>query len=99
NLGYGRAIQTAIKYALRAEYDILITLDADGQHYPEQVRAMYAAFLESDRDYLIGSRYVTSKKYSDAPLARRIGMQVFSRLTRLVTGTRIYDTTSGLKVI
>src|SRR5437868_7116788 len=32
NLGYGRAVQTAIKYADRRGYDALITLDADGQH-------------------------------------------------------------------
>src|SRR5882672_2538540 len=37
NLGYGRAIQTAIMYALDSDYDALITLDADGQHQPEQI--------------------------------------------------------------
>jgi Glycosyltransferases involved in cell wall biogenesis len=41
NLGYGRAIQTALTYALRRDYDVLITLDADGQHYPEQVKDLY----------------------------------------------------------
>jgi glycosyltransferase involved in cell wall biosynthesis len=97
NLGYGRAIQTAIKYAQRYDYDALITLDADGQHRPEQVRAMLDAL--GDWDYLIGSRYVATHRYSDSPLGRRIGMQVFSRITGLVTGRRIYDTTSGFKII
>ncbi len=37
NLGYGRSINTAIKYALRYDYEALVTLDADSQHYPEQM--------------------------------------------------------------
>lgn len=99
NLGYGRAIQTGIKYALRCEYDVLITLDADGQHHPEQVRALYAAGMEFGLDVLIGSRYVERRDYSDSPFGRRIGMRLFSLLVGAITGQRIYDTTSGLKVI
>jgi glycosyltransferase involved in cell wall biosynthesis len=38
NLGYGRAIQTAIMCAIKGGYDALITLDADGQHQPEQLQ-------------------------------------------------------------
>ena len=60
NLGYGRAIQTALTYALRRDYDVLITLDADGQHYPEQVKALYQENLGAGWDVLIGSRYVGS---------------------------------------
>ncbi len=99
NLGYGRAIQTAIKYALSCDYELLITLDADGQHYPEQVLSLYRANLESEVDVLIGSRYIKSHDYSQVPLGRRVGMQSFSLLVRMITGHSIYDTTSGLKVI
>jgi glycosyltransferase involved in cell wall biosynthesis len=99
NLGYGRAIQTAIKYALSCEYDVLITLDADGQHHPEQVLSLYRAGQGHNWDVLIGSRYVQTRDYSEAPLGRRVGMQLFSLLVRAITGHRIYDTTSGLKVI
>ena len=60
NLGYGRAIQTAIKFAEQCEYDFLITLDADGQHYPEQVLGLYEASRAEGWDLLIGSRYVKS---------------------------------------
>ena len=99
NLGYGRAIQTAIKYALDLDYDAVVTLDADGQHEPEQVKGMVEEFLRSRWDVLIGSRHLNSKRYSNAPLDRRIGMQLFSALVWLVVGQRVYDTTSGLKVI
>lgn len=99
NLGYARAIQTAIKYALVCDYDALITLDADGQHHPEQVRALYAESINQGWDVLIGSRYVGTRDYSNSPLGRRLGMQVFSFLVKLASGQRVYDTSSGLKVI
>src|SRR5262249_40158555 len=99
NLGYGRAIQTAIRYALRFGYDVLITLDADGQHYPEHVQRLYEAHANGGWDVLIGSRYVESHDYSESPLGRRIGMRLFSWLVRMVGQQQIYDTTSGLKII
>lgn len=99
NLGYGRAIQTAIKYALKCNYDVLITLDADGQHAPEQVPDLYQESINAGWDVLIGSRYVKTRDYSHVTLGRRIGMQHFSILVKLITGRRIYDTTSGLKLM
>ena len=99
NLGYGRAVQTAIKYALRGGWDALVTLDADGQHDPEQIHPMIEAFGQDRWDLLIGSRYVRARDYSDSPPGRRLGMQLFSLLTRPVIGRRIYDTTSGLKIM
>jgi glycosyltransferase involved in cell wall biosynthesis len=99
NLGYGRAFQTAVLYAERAGYERLVTLDADGQHDPAQVRALLAEFDGGRWDVLIGSRYVASRKYSGVPLGRRIGMRLFSTLVGVAAGQRVYDTTSGLKVI
>jgi glycosyltransferase involved in cell wall biosynthesis len=99
NLGYGRAIQTAVLYATRGGYDRLITLDADGQHHPEQVRPLLAEFETGRWDILIGSRYIARRGYDGVPLGRRVGMQFFSTVVGLVTHRRIYDTTSGLKII
>jgi len=99
NLGYGHAIQTAIRYALQEDYDVLITLDADGQHHPDQVQDIYNESIKGEWDVLIGSRHLVSRKYSNVPLGRRIGMKTFSFLVKLVTGQRIYDTSSGLKII
>jgi glycosyltransferase involved in cell wall biosynthesis len=99
NLGYGWAIQTAIKYAARHDYDVLITLDADGQHAPEQVAALFKEFQASSYDLVVGSRFVAGRDYAGAPLDRRLGMHIFSWLTWIFTGARVYDTTSGLKAI
>ena len=99
NLGYGRAIQTAIMYALDSDYDALITLDADGQHQPEQIEGLLREFEAGDCDVLIGSRYIAGGGYRSAPFGRRIGMKLFSLIVKLVVGQRVYDTSSGLKAI
>ncbi len=86
NLGYGRAIQTAIEYALRNNYGVLITLDADGQHSPESIWEMMEDFEAARWDILIGSRYVKTKDYYVTQWGRRIGMEVFTQLVRFVAG-------------
>lgn len=97
NLGYGRAIQTAIKYALRHDHDVLVTLDADGQHDPAQVPGLLETFTAASWDLAVGSRYVKTRSYAGVPVDRRLGMQTFSLTVKAFTGTRILDTTSGMK--
>jgi hypothetical protein len=83
----------------RRGYDRLITLDADGQHDPAQVPGLLTEFESGRWDVLIGSRYVVRRKYDGVPVGRRLGMRLFSTLVGLIAGQRIYDTTSGLKII
>jgi glycosyltransferase involved in cell wall biosynthesis len=99
NLGYGRAIQTALLHARRRGYDALVTLDADGQHPPEQLPGLLAAFEASGADLLVGSRFVATRDYRLAPPGRRLGMTTFSLLAAALTGRRVWDTTSGLRVM
>jgi glycosyltransferase involved in cell wall biosynthesis len=99
NLGYGRALQTAIKYAQRHRYDALVTVDADGQHNPCDIRRVFDRACDGGHDLMLGSRFVEPRTYAGEPVARQIGMHVFSLLLWLVTGQRVYDTSSGLKVI
>jgi len=99
NLGYGRAIQTALRFAAEGEYDYVVTVDGDGQHPARQAKALLQHFLAGEMDMCIGSRFAAKGAYSGIPLSRRLGMLTFSGLARLVTGQRFYDTTSGLKVM
>lgn len=98
NLGYGLAVQTGLKYALQQGYDIVVTFDADAQHRPEDVRTVVQALMDNDADMVIGSRYSDSRPYQ-GPVERKWGQLFFSHLTRIITGKRIYDTTSGFKAI
>src|SRR5262245_37608632 len=99
NLGYGRAIQTALLFALRRGYDAVITLDADGQHDPTPILPMHEHAIACGYDVLIGSRFVEPRSYAGSPFGRRLGMLLFSELVRLLAKQRIYDTTSGLKIL
>ena len=99
NLGYGRAVQTAIRYADLHGYEALITFDADGQHRAEDIGPLYAAFSEGAFDLLIGSRFVQTGRYDTEPLVRRMGMKLFAAFIAVLFRQRVYDTSSGLKVI
>jgi glycosyltransferase involved in cell wall biosynthesis len=96
NLGVGGALQTGFRWALRYGYDIGVQLDADGQHDPGHLDALLAPVLRGECDVSIGSRYVAHTGYR-APLARRLGIVLFSRVVQLAVGQRITDTTSGYR--
>jgi glycosyltransferase involved in cell wall biosynthesis len=99
NLGYGRTLNTAIQYTRQFDYDVLITFDADGQHRIEDLRPLFDAFQRGSYDLLIGSRFVIRRAYAGVPWVRRGGMWFFSTMIRVFTRQRVYDTSSGLKVI
>ena len=96
NLGVGAALQTGFRWALEHGYAIGIQLDADGQHDPRDLESLAAPVREGRCDLAIGSRYVARTGYR-APLARRLGMKLFSGVVLLSTGSLIHDTTSGYR--
>jgi glycosyltransferase involved in cell wall biosynthesis len=98
NLGYGHALQTGLKYSLLRGYDIVVSIDADGQHNPGDVPRLVAMLGESKADMVIGSRFSDGRSYQ-TPFGRRVGQLFFSHVTRILVGHRIYDTTSGFKVL
>jgi glycosyltransferase involved in cell wall biosynthesis len=98
NVGYGRAVQAGLQYAIRRGYDTVVTIDSDGQHDPRDVPRLLHALAAADADVAIGSRFVERKAYRGS-LGRRLGQAAFSLLTRVLLGRRVYDTTSGFKAM
>jgi glycosyltransferase involved in cell wall biosynthesis len=98
NLGYGLALQAGMKYGLLAGYPIIVSMDADGQHRPEDVKKLVITLLETEADLVIGSRYCQGQPYARQS-SRRLGQLLFSHLTKYLIGRRIYDTSSGFKAI
>jgi len=96
-LGYGGAVQTGIKYGLRAGFGVVVTFDADGQHDPADVAALVEA-VRGGADLAIGSRALASGSYRGG-VARRLGRGLFAGLARVLTGLRLTDPTSGLKAL
>ncbi len=98
NIGYGGALQTGFKYAWENGFDTVVTLDADGQHDPDDIPALLAALAETKADLVIGSRFVKDTGYR-AGAVRRATMKFFSVLTSFLAGQKITDTTSGFQAI
>lgn len=98
NLGYGGAVQAGLEVALADGCDAVVLFDADGQHPAAEVERVLAPVLAGVADVAIGSRYCDGRPYG-GPFGRRLGQRVFSGLTRLAIGRRIYDTTSGFKAM
>jgi len=98
NLGYGVAIQTGYKFALENNYDLVVQMDADGQHDPKYIQEMVDVFVEKHLDVLVGSRFKNKTGYH-ASFTRRLGMYFFSILVGLVTKRKVTDSTSGYQVI
>lgn len=98
NLGIGGAVQTGYKYAFEYGYDVAVQVDGDGQHDPEFLNTM-AEFMQQNKvDMVIGSRFIEKKGFQSS-VARRMGIKFFSWLIKILTGERITDPTSGLRMI
>lgn len=97
NLGIGGAVQTGYLYAKKYGYDIAIQLDGDGQHDPKYIKDLIKEILDGN-DLVIGSRFVEKTKYEQT-FFRMLGINMISAVTKLMTGFKIYDTTSGYRAV
>uniref|UniRef100_A0A832MK89 Glycosyltransferase family 2 protein n=1 Tax=Eiseniibacteriota bacterium TaxID=2212470 RepID=A0A832MK89_UNCEI len=98
NLGYGGAVQTGFKYALAGGYDVVLQIDADGQHDPACAHALLAPVLAGEVDVAIGSRFLGEARYP-IPGLRRWGMRVFAAIVSFVTRRTFSDPTSGYQAL
>ena len=98
NLGIGGAVQTGYKYAYENGYDVAVQVDGDGQHDPEFLNTMADYLIEHQVDMVIGSRFIEKKGFQSS-ITRRMGIQFFSKLIKVLTGKKITDPTSGLRMI
>lgn len=94
NMGYGVAIQTGYKYALRHHYDFLVQIDGDGQHDPTHIPELLAIVESGTADFVLGSRFLSNTSYRP-PLIRRLGMAFFRQIVSLVIRQPMTDCTSG----
>lgn len=98
NLGYGAALQTGFKYALKKNYEFAVQMDADGQHDPSSIQPLIDPVINDEIDIVIGSRFLDKGNYK-APFIRRMGMYFFGFITSILTGRKITDPTSGFQAL
>ena len=97
NLGIGGAVQTGYLYAYRNGYDIAVQFDGDGQHDARYLDIMAEFLIEHNADMVIGSRFIEKEGFQSSKL-RRMGINYFTWLIKLLTGVVITDPTSGMRM-
>ena len=70
NRGYGAALQSAFQYTLKHRFDVLVTIDCDGQHEPQRIPLFFDACTQ-EVDLVSGSRYLQEFAGDSAPPEQR----------------------------
>lgn len=94
NRGLGAAIGTGIAAALQQDADIVVTMDADGQHDPRDCARLLAPLREGKADVVIGVR---SRKRGKMPVTRIIANTLANMITKLLFGIWSRDSQSGFR--
>lgn len=98
NLGQGASLLTGITWALRdPKIQIIVTLDADGQHDPRDAAAAVRLLREENLDIVLGSRFMVNG--SSVPRLRRTLLQGAAVYTRVTTRQAFTDTHNGLRAM
>ena len=98
NLGIGGAVQTGYRYGYYHGYDLAVQFDGDGQHNAGYLVKMVEHMKKTNADMVIGSRFIEKQGFQSSVL-RRIGIRYFMLLIKLLTGARVTDPTSGMRMI
>jgi len=90
-------------YALRAGFakgkgDIIVTIDSDGSHRPEELPEILEPILQDQADLVIGSRY-QNHKHVAARWLNAFGVQIFNYFIQMLTGVAITDSQSGYRAM
>lgn len=98
NLGKGAALKTGFDYILEnfPQAKAVITLDADGQHNPDEIEKFIEIFKKTRADLILGERIINQE---EMPFLRRIGNEFFSWLISKKIGRKISDSQSGFRLL
>jgi glycosyltransferase involved in cell wall biosynthesis len=93
NEGYGSTIRELLNEARQRDADILVVLDADSQHNPDEIPRLIEG-INAGADIVIGSREMQENRIAGY---RRLGQKVLARLTRIASRQQLTDTESGFR--
>jgi hypothetical protein len=97
NSGQGAALQTGYLVAERLGVDVVVTLDADGQHDPAEIERLVGPIVRDEADFVVGSRRMGA--HDSESRAREAGISLYTRLINLLGGTEISDVANGYRAI
>ena len=95
NLGYGSAIRSIFLKAKEINAELLVTIDADGQHKIEDVEKVIKPVVDGQADISIGSRFLEGD--DNSPKYRKLGIKIITKVTNSSLSEKITDAQSGFR--
>ena len=95
NLGKAKALNTGIKEACQMDPDVIVVIDGDGQHMPEDLEKLISPVINGEADIVVGSRYLENR--SNVPRHRLFGHRFFNILTGMTSNIMLTDSQSGYR--
>jgi len=97
NKGYGEAIRSCFQAARSNGTGIMVTIDGDNQHLPEEIETLTAPILEGEADLVIGSRLLQPGQQTNMPRYRRFGIKIITWLFNVGSRAKVSDAQSGFR--
>ena len=95
--GLGTAYRDAFRHVLSGDSDVIVTMDADFSHNPEDFVKLYNSCILGGSDVAIGSRYISGVNVVNWPMGRVLMSYFAGYYVRFITGMSIMDVTAGFK--
>ncbi|MGE4357497.1 MAG: glycosyltransferase family 2 protein [Candidatus Omnitrophota bacterium] len=96
NQGKGNSLKKGFSYCLEKDFDVIIAMDGDGQHSPEELPNFINFFKQSQVDVIIGNRMHSPQSM---PLLRLLTNKFMSKIISLLVNQKIPDTQCGLRLL
>lgn len=96
NMGKGMALRTGFSYALERGYELVMTMDGDGQHDPEDIPRFMKRMLRGDVDIVLGARVLDRRRM---PIHRRLNNRLVSAVGSWLSGRKVVDFQCGYRLI
>jgi len=95
NMGGGVALRTGYDVANIISAQVVVTMDADGQHQPDEISQLVLPIIEKNADIVIGSRFL-GHRVPDSKI-RLLGIHTFNMIIKFLSGKNVTDCTSGFR--
>ena len=97
NHGKSYAVLRGFDRARQLNADIVVMLDGDGQHHPEEIPSIISPILKDEADFVIGSRFLNEN--NKIPFYRTIGQKTLDRMTKMASSYKVTDSQSGFRAL
>jgi len=97
NIGVGSSFQTALRYAIERDYDLMVNIDGDGQFDPSDISALTAPIVAREADFVSASRFMDPNLIPKMPWVKLWGNRRMSALINHLAGRSFHDVSCGFR--